>query len=132
KKWWVPNGNRWREVTTTDPLFAGVTLPKIPALGGQPEVITTKTLVIYGPGRGGGGRAGAQFGAPGGHAAGPDRSPQLFALDKATGKPLGSVHIPTRNTAVPMTFMDHGRQYIVFATGQGSSTGLVALALPRK
>ena len=46
KKWWVPNGNLWREQTTTDPLFAGVTLPKVPAVGGQPEVITTKTLVI--------------------------------------------------------------------------------------
>ncbi|HEY9229234.1 MAG TPA: PQQ-binding-like beta-propeller repeat protein, partial [Gemmatimonadaceae bacterium] len=31
KKWWVPNGNLWREQTTNDPMFAGVTLPKIPA-----------------------------------------------------------------------------------------------------
>ena len=46
KKWWVPNGNRWREVTTTDPLFAGINLPKIPALGGQPEVITSVFVVI--------------------------------------------------------------------------------------
>src|SRR4029077_6273900 len=26
RKWWVPNGNLWREQTTSDPLFAGVTL----------------------------------------------------------------------------------------------------------
>jgi quinoprotein glucose dehydrogenase len=54
KKWWVPNGNRWRDQTTSDPLFAGVQLPKIPAIGGQPEVITTSTLVIHGTGRSGG------------------------------------------------------------------------------
>ena len=54
KKWWVPNGNQWRQPTTNDPLFAGVTLPRIPAIGGQPEVITTKTLVINGTGRSGG------------------------------------------------------------------------------
>ncbi len=59
KKWWIPNGNAWREQTTTSPLFSGVTLPRVPAFGGQPQVITTKTLVIYGTGRSGqsGGRA---------------------------------------------------------------------------
>jgi hypothetical protein len=30
-----------------------------------------------------------------------------------------------------MTFMHNGRQYIVFATGQGENTSLVALTLPR-
>ena len=52
---------------TTDPLFSGVDLPPVPVFNGQPEVITTRTLVIYGTGRlGGGGRA---RGAP---ATGPD------------------------------------------------------------
>jgi hypothetical protein len=32
---------------------------------------------------------------------------------------------------VPMTFMHQGKQYVVFAVGQGSDTKLVALALPR-
>ncbi len=32
--------------------------------------------------------------------------------------------------AVPMTFLHRGRQYIVVATGGGSNTSLVALALP--
>jgi len=40
------------------------------------------------------------------------------------------VNIPARTTAVPMTFLHQGKQYIVFATGAGSSTALVALALP--
>jgi quinoprotein glucose dehydrogenase len=138
KKWWVPNGNRWREVTTTDPLFSGVTLPKIPALGGQPEVITTKTLVIHGTGRGGGGggtrgrgAAPAGGGRAGAAAVAGDNSPKLYAFDKATGKQVGAVNIPTVNSAVPMTFLHQGKQYIVFATGAGDRTGLIALTLPR-
>ena len=142
KKWWVPNGNRWREQTTTDPLFAGVQLPKIPALGGQPEVITTSTLVIHGTGRsgnaggnrgrGGRGSAGGGGGRGGGNAAAPPApQAQLYAFDKATGKQVGAVNIPAVNTAVPMTFMHQGKQYIVFATGQGESVGLTALSLPR-
>jgi quinoprotein glucose dehydrogenase len=133
KKWWVPNGNRWREVTTTDPLFAGVTLPRIPAVGGQPEVITTKTLVIHGTGRqgggGGGGRGAARGGGRGGGGGG--APPQLYAFDKATGKQVGAVNVPSVNSAEPMTFLYQGKQYIVFATGAGERTALVALTLPR-
>ena len=77
---------------------------------------TTKSLVIYGTGRSGG----------------PPRPPyHLYALDKATGKAIGQVQIPAKTTAVPMTFMHQGRQYIVFATGAGSNTALVALTLPK-
>ena len=54
----------------------------------------------------------------------------MYALDKSTGKPAGEVKIPSRTSAVPMTFMHKGKQYIVFATGQGSNTSLVALTLP--
>jgi quinoprotein glucose dehydrogenase len=135
KKWWVPNGNQWREQTTTDPLFAGVTLPKIPALGGQAEVITTKTLVIHGTGRSGGagGRGGARGGGGGrGGAGAAAAAPQLYAFDKATGKQVGAVAVPSVNSAVPMTFLHEGRQYIVFATGAGDRIGLIALALPKK
>ena len=49
---------------------------------GQAQVINTKTLVIYGTGRSGG-------------AAGTAR-PQLYAVDKATGKQVGAVKIPGR------------------------------------
>ena len=136
KKWWMPNGGLMAKPQTEDPLFAGIDLPVQPVFNGQPEVITTKSLVIYGTGRlGGGGRGGRGRGAPGGgRGGGPgaDAAPQLFAVDKATGKQVGSVQIPTRNSAVPMTFLHQGKQYIVFATGQGEHTALVALTLPRK
>ena len=113
KTWWIPNGGMV-PVTSEDPLFAGVNLPPAPARG-QAQVMLTRTLVIYGTGRSGGV---------------PDAAPQLFAVDKATGKQVGAIEIPSRTTAVPMTFLHQGRQYIVFATGAGTSTALVALALP--
>jgi quinoprotein glucose dehydrogenase len=79
-------------------------------------VINTRSLVIYGTGRGGG----------------PNTAPfYLYALDKATGKQIGAVKIPSRTSAVPMTYLHEGRQYIVFATGANAGTSLVALAVPR-
>jgi quinoprotein glucose dehydrogenase len=111
KVWWAPNGTMLK-ANSTSPLFAGVTLPEVGGRG-QAQVITTKSLVIHGTGRNG-----------------QENPPQLFALDKATGKQVGAVRIPSRTTAVPMTFMHKGKQYIVFATGAGSNTSLVALRLP--
>ena len=114
KSWWVPNGGQMRPVTSTDPVFAGVTLPSAANQGQQAQIIVTKTLTIYGTGRNGG--------AP----------TQLFAVDKASGKQVGAVTIPSKTTAVPMTFMFQGKQYIVFATGGNTvSPSLVALTLPR-
>jgi quinoprotein glucose dehydrogenase len=140
KKWWIPNGGVMRPVTSSDPLFAGVTLPPTPAVGGQPQVINTKTLMIYGTGRSGGGGGGGRGGRAGGRgAAAPTAAdsalmqalaPRLYAIDKASGQQVAAVRIPQVNTAVPMTFMHKGKQYIVFAYGQGANTGLTALALP--
>ena len=113
KKWWIPNGG-FIPVTSADPLFAGIKLPpRTP--GGQPQVMNTKSLVIYGTGRSGG---------P------PGQPPTLFAVDKSTGKQVGALKIPSKTTAMPMTFMHKGKQYIVFATGVGANTSLVALKLP--
>ena len=115
KAWWIPNGGFYTQ-RTNDPLFAGVQLPQIHNGRGQAQVIVTRSLVIYGQGRGGG--------APGDTA--------LFAVDKATGKQVGKVKIPSKTTAMPMTFMHNGKQYIVYATGQGLNTSLVALSLPTR
>ena len=114
KRWWIPNGGMI-PTTSTDPLFAGVQLPPRAAGGQQPQVIVTKTLVIYGTGRSGGV---------------PNAKPTLFAVDKQTGAQVGALEIPGKTTAVPMTFMHRGKQYIVFAMGAGESTSLVALRLP--
>jgi len=130
KKWWLPNGGVMRQVTTESPLFAGATLPPVPAIGGQPQVINTKTLMIYGTGRSGGAGRGGRAGGAAGAAQQPANPPQLYAIDKATGQQVASVRIPQVNTAVPMTFMHKGKQYIVFAYGAGANTGLTALTLP--
>lgn len=111
KAWWMPNGTMVK-VTSSSPLFAGVTLPEVGGRG-QAQIITTKTLVIFGTGRNGS-----------------DNPPHIYALDKATGKEVGRVQIESKTTAVPMTFMHQGKQYIVYATGAGANTSLVALRLP--
>jgi quinoprotein glucose dehydrogenase len=94
-----------------------VKLPPQPGPG-QAQIIATKSLVIYGNGRN---AAPALRG----------NNARLFAVDKASGKQVGAVRIPSPTTAMPMTFLHKGKQYIVFATGQGANTSLVALALPR-
>jgi quinoprotein glucose dehydrogenase len=117
KVWWIPNGGFYTPTPNPNSpdaaMFKDVKL--IPqGSSGQPQVITTKTLVIYGTGR--------QGVAPG-------LEPRLYAIDKATGKEVGALAIPSKTTAVPMTFLHQGKQYIVFATGQANQTALVALAL---
>ena len=116
KAWWIPNGGELLPVTSKDPLFRDVQLPPTAPTRGHAQVITTKSLVIYGTGRSGG---------P------PSGPPRIYAVDKASGKQVGAVNIPSKTSAVPMTFMHKGRQYIVFATGAGDSTSLVALTLPK-
>jgi glucose dehydrogenase len=122
KVWRIPSGGRMTTPAPNPnspdaPLFAGVTLPLQGPSRGQPQVINTRTLTIYGTGRNGG--------------AAPDGVFRLHAVDKATGKEVGAVAIPSNTSAVPMTFMHNGRQYIVFATGAGANATLVALTLPR-
>jgi hypothetical protein len=117
KKWWQSNGGFIPAPKIDTGLFAGVKLPPTPNPG-QAQIIATKTLMIYGTGRNAGPNVRAE-------------NAKLFAVDKASGKEVGAVKIPSPTTAVPMTFMYQGRQYIVFATGEGRRTSLVALALPK-
>jgi quinoprotein glucose dehydrogenase len=117
KSWWIPNGTMLPAPKFDSGIFAGVDLP--PSGGpGQAQIIATKTLLIYGNGRN------AAPTLRGNNA-------RLFAVDKASGKQVGAVRIPNTTTAVPMTFMHEGKQYIVFATGNGvRANTLVALTLP--
>jgi quinoprotein glucose dehydrogenase len=151
KKWWSPNGGIWYDVPVpAGAIWAGVTsLPKRPNNTTQPQLIVTKTLLINGTGRGGGfnpgggrgaaaGGRGAAGGAAGGAAAAgaaaapaaPAWVPKIYAFDKASGRLVDSVAVPAVTSAVPMTFMHAGKQYIVFASGAGGNTKLTALRLP--
>jgi quinoprotein glucose dehydrogenase len=54
------------------------------------------------------------------------------ALDKATGKRVWEINLPTNVTGSPLTYLAGGRQYIVFAIGGlGQPAELVALSLAR-
>jgi len=62
-----------------------------------------------------------------------DQPLHRLAADEAApvqAQQVAAVRIPQVNTAVPMTFLHKGKQYIVFAYGAGANTGLTALALP--
>ena len=53
------------------------------------------------------------------------------ALDKKTGKVLWQMELPGGTSGGPMTYMAHGKQYIVITVGwHDMAHELVALALP--
>jgi quinoprotein glucose dehydrogenase len=107
--WWIPNGDTPDNVKN-HPLLRGVNIP-VTGKGTHATKLITKSLLMYGEGRGG--------------------APLFQAVDKKTGKELGTVALPAPTNAAPMTFMHEGRQYIVMAVGGGSHPGsLVALRLP--
>ena len=56
--------------------------------------------------------------------------PALLALDKATGRTIDEIELPSRPTGTPITYMLGGRQYLVVAVSGGQGAGLVALRLP--
>jgi hypothetical protein len=75
--------------------------------------LVTKTLLIYGEGRG--------------------AEPRMHAVDKVTGERVGTVTLPAPTNMVPITFMHEGEQYIVGAiSGPGHPGSFVALRLPRE
>jgi quinoprotein glucose dehydrogenase len=110
KRWWIPNGGMI-PVTSNDPLFAGVTLPPRAAMAGAGA--DHETLVIYGTGRGGG------VPAP--------RSSSRWTRPPAGGRRADdSAHDRGADDV-----LHQGTQYIVFATGAGATTSLIALRLPQ-
>jgi len=55
----------------------------------------------------------------------------LRAYDKATGKEVGAVYMPAPESGSPMTYMIHGKQYIVVAVSGGPYSGeYIAYTLP--
>lgn len=107
--WWIPNGDTPARIKN-HPALRGVDLPRT----GKPAhatALVTKTLLMYGEGRGG--------------------DPLFHAVDKRTGREIAAVELPAPTNTAPMTFMHEGKQYIVVAIGSGQHPGsLVALRLP--
>ena len=99
------------------PALKGLNIPRT----GRPGAIgtlVTKTLLIAG-------EAGT-FTTPNGQ-----KGAMLRAYDKASGKEVGAVYMPTQQSGTPMTYMLNGKQYIVIAIGgQGYTAELRAFRLP--
>ena len=99
------------------PALKGLTIPRT-GRGGLVGVLTTGSLVIAG-------ERGTYTDEQGRNAA------RLRAYDKATGKEVGAVFMPTGQTGSPMTYMANGKQYIVIAVGGPGHPGeLIAYRLP--
>ena len=107
--WQIPNG------TTPDrirnhPALAGVDVGNTGASSHATKLLT-KTLLMYGEGRG--------------------AAPVFRAVDKMTGEELGAIEIPGSTFTAPMTYMHEGRQYVTVAIRlPDREYGLVALRLP--
>src|SRR6185295_10387719 len=89
------------------PALKGLNIPRT----GRPGAIgtlVTKTLLIAG-------EAGV-FTTPNG------RGAMLRAYDKASGKEVGAVYMPTQQSGTPMTYMLNGKQYVVVAIGGNGYT----------
>ncbi|HSJ08438.1 MAG TPA: PQQ-binding-like beta-propeller repeat protein [Longimicrobiales bacterium] len=107
--WWIPNGDTPDNVKNHAAL-QGIDIP-VTGKGTHATKLVTRSLLIYGEGRGG--------------------APLFHAVDKRTGRELASVRLPAPTNAAPMTYMHGGKQYIVVSVGSGTHPGsLVALRLP--
>jgi len=114
--WKVAHGETPDNIRNS-PALKGITIPRT-GRGGLVGVLTTSSLVIAGE-RG-------TFTDPQGR-----NAARLRAYDKATGKEVGAVFMPTGQTGSPMTYMMNGKQYIVIAIGGPNFPGeLVAYTLP--
>jgi len=60
---------------------------------------------------------------------GMESGPALLVLDKATGRQIHAIELPSDPRGTPMTYMLGGRQYVVVAIGSTDDAGLVALTL---
>ncbi len=115
--WQAAHGDTPDEVRTS-PLLKGVDIPRT----GRPGIIgllTTESLLIAG-------EAGTVTDANG------QQGALLRAYDKRTGQDAGAVPMPMGQTGSPMTYMLHGKQYVVVAvSGPGYPGELLAYTLPK-
>jgi glucose dehydrogenase len=107
-KFMVPNGDTPDDIKN-NPALKGVTLPPTGKTS-RALLLVTGTLLFASEGYGG--------------------APILRAYDKATGAVVAELPLPGAGSGKPMTYMLHGKQYIVMAVGRERPAELVAFALP--
>jgi glucose dehydrogenase len=107
--WMIPVGETPARISN-HPALKGIDIGNT-GNGAHPNQLMTRTLMMYGAGRG--------------------AEPIFYAHDKKTGTRVGGVKLPAPSNTSPMTYMHEGRQYIVVPVGGAQHPGsLVALALP--
>jgi quinoprotein glucose dehydrogenase len=117
--WQIPHGDT-PDAIRNNAALKGIDIPRTGQLGYNVGTLITKTLVIAGEGQ---------------RTTTPEHPPgaMLRAYDKATGKDAGAVYMPAPQTGSPMTYMLHGRQYIIVAVSGGNYSGeYIAFTLPEK
>ncbi len=107
--WQIPNGGTPPNVKDA---LAKLGLTNVPPTGypSQASFVVTKTLLLGGEGSGG--------------------RPILHAYDKRTGENIAEIPMPGNQTAVPMSYMYQGRQFVVVAVAGRPAGQLVAFSLP--
>ena len=103
--WWIPVGDT-QENILNNPLLEGVDFPENTGNGQQATQIVTANMLIY-------------------SGSASDRTPMLYAVDKATGDRLAQIEMPVSTRYGMMTYMHGGEQYIVVQ----ASNNLTALKL---
>jgi quinoprotein glucose dehydrogenase len=113
--WQVPHGETPDNIKN-NPALKGLTIPRTGQRGVAGSLVT-RTLVVAGE--------------PQVTTTPEGRGAMLRAYDKATGKELGAVFMPSQQSGSPMTYLLNGKQYIVVAVGGPNVPGeLVAYRLP--
>lgn len=107
--WQIPNGDT-PDFIKNHAALKGIDLPNT-GVTSHPVTLVTKTLLI--------------------HAEGSAGRPVLRAIDKKTGKRVGTVEIPAQGQYGMMSYLHDGRQYLVAQImGRRYPGSLVALRLP--
>ena len=105
--WETPNGDT-PDFVTNHPLLKGRDIPTT-GRPGHAIMLPTKTLLLTAP--------------PG--------MPVLYALDKTTGKRVGTVKLPAPGQYGMIGYLHRGKQHMVVQIGSGThARSLVALRLP--
>jgi quinoprotein glucose dehydrogenase len=107
--WQIPNGGTPPNIKAA---LDKLGLTNVPPTGypAQASFVVTKTLLIGAEGAGG--------------------RPILHAYDKKTGENIAEIALPGAQTAVPMSYMYQGRQFVVVSVGGRPAGQLVAFSLP--
>ena len=110
--WMMPLGDG--QAVRSHPRLKDLNLPPVGGDSGLSGPLLTRTLLISAVSSGGKN----------------DDGPRLVAHDKATGRQLASVDLPSGAIGTPMTYMLEGKQYIALTVGGDPVPELVAFTLP--